>query len=75
MKLNSMGKYMPLNFTKYLVSSPTVAYVASWRYFLGMLHSPLRLIGMPFLNAFSALDAVRRFDLMSQDDGLWLESA
>ena len=72
---NSMGKYMPLNWTKYPVPSPTVAYVAALRYFLGMFLSPLQLIGMFFLKPLSALDATVRFNLMSQDNGSWLDSA
>ena len=74
-KLNSIGKYVPFSFMKYPVLSPTVAYTVSWRYLLGTLHSPLQLSGSPFLNTFSALDAFGRFDLMSQDDSLWLDLA
>ena len=71
---NSKGMHMPLWYTKYPVSSTSVTYNAALRYFLGVLHSPLLLSGRPFLNTFSALDAVTRFDLMSQDNGLWLDS-
>ena len=74
MKSNSTGKYVPLFYTKYPVSSPTFSKDVALTNFLGTLRSPLQLRGIPPLKTFSALDTVRRFDLMSQDNGLWLES-
>ena len=59
---------------KYPCSSPSGVYVASLRYFLGTLRSPLWFNGIPALKTFSALDAVLRFDLMSQNNGSWLGS-
>ena len=57
---------------KYPVLSPSVSKDVALMNFLGTLHSPLQLSGMPALKTFSALDAVGRFDLMSGDDGSWL---
>ena len=72
-KSNSMGVHEPLQYIKYPISSPLVTYNAALRYFLGTLHSPLLLSGNPSLNTFSALDTVGMFDLMSQDNGSWLD--
>ena len=67
-KLNRMNE--PLWYTKYPCSSPSDVYIADLRYFLGTLHSPLQFNGIPVLKTSSALDAVRRFDLMSRNNCL-----
>ena len=60
---------------KYPVLSPIVSKDAALTNFLGTLHSPLQLMGMLALKTFSALDIVGRFNLMSQDNGSWLDLA
>ena len=63
----------PLWYTKYPCSSPSGVNSAVLRYFLGTLCSPLRFNGIPPLKTFSALNAVGRFDLMSRNNGSWLD--
>ena len=72
-KSNSTGKNELLWYTKYPCSSPLGVYVASLRYFLGTLRSPLQFNGIPALKTFSALDATMRFDLMSRYNRSWLD--
>ena len=73
-KSNSTGVNAPLWYMKYPCSSPSGVYVATLRYLLGTLRSPLRISGIPALKTFSALDATVRFDLMSRYNGPWLDS-
>ena len=72
-KSNYMGIHWPLWYTKYPVLSPSVTYNMALRYFLKTLHSLRLLSGKPALNTASALDAIMRFNLVSWDNGLWLD--
>ena len=64
----------PLWYTKYPCSSPSGVNSAVLRYFLGTLRSPLQFNGSSALKTFSALDAISMFDLMSRNNGSWLDS-
>ena len=73
-KSNSTGINELLWYTKYPCLSPSGVYIAALRYFLGMLRSLLQFNGIPVLKTSSALDTIRRFNLMSQNNGSWLGS-